>query len=160
MHESDHLLSGDTGDVGNALPITPNLVIPFSEIHWRFSRSSGPGGQNVNKTATRVTLSFNVDDSPSLTDPQKRMIHSRLKKRIDTNGNLNVVVEDERSQHRNRQIALERFQRHLRKALKPAKQRKKTSVPQSEREERLRDKRTRARIKAARQRGRQLLDDE
>ena len=160
MHDPDHILSPEEHTGDHLLPVGPDTAIRISELKWAFSPSSGPGGQKVNKTATRVTLSFNIPDSSSLTDAQKQKLFEKLGRRIDKNGFLHVIVEDERSQHRNRQIALERLQVKIRKALKPEKHRRKTSIPLSEREERLREKRNRARIKSHRHRGRRLIDDD
>jgi len=159
MHDSDQKLTTNDSKSPDKLIVAPGTAIPLSEIEWTFSRSGGPGGQHANTAATRVTLRFNVDASPSLTRTQKEKIRDRLKRRIDQNGVFQLVVEDERSQHQNRRIAIERFRMKLKKALKPAKKRKSTSVPPSQKEERLKEKRRRAELKEARRRGRRLMNE-
>ena len=101
------------------LEIGPNLSIPASEIQWRFSRASAPGGQNVNKTATRVELLFDVAQSPSLTDTQKKHVLSRLGRLIDQEGVLHIYSQASSSQWQNRQDALARFRELLAYALRP-----------------------------------------
>jgi ribosome-associated protein len=90
--------------------------IPESELAFRASRSSGPGGQNVNKLNTRVTVLFNVAGSPSLSAEQKQQVRSRLTGRIDKNGVLHVVSQKHRSQEANRRAAVERLQQLVQEA--------------------------------------------
>ena len=103
--------------------------IPLSELRFTFSRSSGPGGQNINKVSTRVTLFFNVAATPSLTAAQRRRVVSKLHTRIDSRGMLRVVCSRHRTQRANRQAAVERFAALLAEALAPRKPRIKTRVP-------------------------------
>ena len=106
-----------------SIVIHRRLSIPAAEISFRYSRSSGPGGQNVNRRETRVELLFNVLDSPSLTVQQKARLLERLAGQMDDEGVLRLVVESERSQLRNRQEALARFTLLLQTALRPTKRR-------------------------------------
>ncbi len=130
--------------------INKDLVIPEREIRFKFSRSGGPGGQNVNKVNTRVTLRFNVDASESLTEEQKALIRKRLSSRISRNGILMVTAGLHRTQKANRDAALKRFSQLMATALKKAIPRKKTRVGGAARERRLREKRHRSMIKKAR----------
>ncbi len=93
------------------MPIRPGTTIPLREVDVRASRSSGPGGQHANKTASRIEASFDVDASESLTDGQKRRIIARLGPRVT------AVAEDTRSQARNRELALTRLAHRLSGAL-------------------------------------------
>ncbi len=130
--------------------ITKKLEIPDEEIRFTFSRSSGPGGQNVNKVNTKATLRFDINSSKGLTPEQKKVLKRRLHNRISQNGVLTVSSDRFRSQRANREEALRRFAELLNQALKPRPKRKKTSVPRAARERRLREKKHRSRIKAAR----------
>ena len=129
------------------LPITDQLAIPLSELGFRFSRSGGPGGQHVNRTATRVELLFDVANSPSLTEEQRQLLLERLSGRIDSEGILRVAAQSERSQLRNRQEAIERLQTLLRQALHIPKRRRRSKVPRWARERRLAEKRRRSETK-------------
>jgi len=123
------------------LPITDQLAVPLSELRFRFSRSGGPGGQHVNRTATRVELLFDVAHSLSLTEEQRQRLLKRLAGRIDSEGILRVAAQSERSQLRNRQEAIERLQTLLRQALYIPKRRRRSRVPRWARERRLAEKR-------------------
>lgn len=107
------------------------------ELIFSTSRSSGPGGQNVNKVNTKVELRFNVDQSALLTDREKHKINQMLKNRINIAGELMVVSQSERSQMRNKELAIERFYQLIAMALKPVKRRKKTRPTLSSIEKRL-----------------------
>jgi ribosome-associated protein len=132
------------------IQITDTISIPLSELLFRFSRSSGPGGQHVNKADTRVELLFDVANSPSLTDDQRRLVMRRLPTRIDGKGVLHVVAQQTRSQQQNRDLAIERFKELLANALKPRKRRKKTKPSQEAKERRLRAKNQRGELKKLR----------
>jgi ribosome-associated protein len=119
----------------------PGLTIPMSELNFSASRSSGPGGQNVNKLETRIELRFDVRNSPSLSEFQKTLIEERLGSRIDERGILRIVSQDSRSQWQNKQAAIERFIELIGKALRPVKKRKQTNPTRSSREHRLQSKR-------------------
>jgi ribosome-associated protein len=130
--------------------IIDGLIIPAEEITFTASRSRGPGGQNVNKVETRVTLHFDVLRSPSLTGDQKRRLLVKLKTRINKEGVLRVSSQQARTQAANREAALERFAELVRGALTSRRPRKKTGIPAASREQRLEDKKRRGRLKAAR----------
>lgn len=103
--------------------VRSGLILPAGELRFRFSRSSGPGGQNVNKVASKVEVAFDVASSPSLTDRQRGQIHHALAGRIDADGVLRVVVQDSRSQWANREASREKLVALLRTALTPRKRR-------------------------------------
>ena len=99
------------------LIITPSLVIPSKELKWRFSRSSGPGGQKVNKTNTRVEIIFNIEQSKVLNDYQKIVIIQNLKNKL-VNNSICIAVQHQRNQLLNRQLAIVRISSIIRNALK------------------------------------------
>lgn len=132
------------------LQINDRVSIPLGELFFRFSRSSGPGGQHVQKTATRVELLFDVANSPSLTDAQRAKVLERLSSYVDSGGTLHLVAQSERSQWRNREEVVARFETLLRDALKPRKQRKPTRPPAAVKEKRLEEKRKRSEVKKGR----------
>ena len=134
------------------LTVTPELSIPLSEIELRASRSSGPGGQHANVTASRIEAVFDVATSPSLTDQQRSRLLARAGPRVT------AVAQDARSQARNRQLALERLCARLREALRVTKRRRATKPSRAARERRLEQKRRAGRRK--RERGRPRLDGE
>ena len=127
--------------------ILPGLSIPESELEFTASRSSGPGGQHVNKTNTRVALRFNVEASARLSREQKRRIRSRLARRIARDGTLRVVSQVHRSQLANREAAEERLAALLRAALIPPKVRKKLELPEDRKRRRREDKRRHSEVK-------------
>lgn len=134
------------------LEITKDLEIADEELVYRTSRSSGPGGQNVNKIESRVTLLFDVGESPSLDDDQRRRILARLSTRINKQGVLRVVAQKHRTQAANRKAARERFATLLAGALHDAPERKATRPTAAARRARLEGKRRRARLKELRRR--------
>jgi len=99
------------------IEIVPGLVIPDEELRFSASRSGGPGGQNVNKVNSRVTLLFDVDGSRALTPDQKVRLRERLAGRISSAGLLRVVSQRHRTQAANRRAAQQRFEEVLRQAL-------------------------------------------
>ncbi len=139
------------------LAINARLQIPLSELTFSFSRSSGPGGQNVNKVNTQVMLRFDVRASPSLTNTQKSLLLSKLRTRIDSLGRLRVISSRHRTQAANRNAATERFCELLAAALVRKKHRIKTKTSKAAKARRLRDKSRRADLK--RDRGRPSMDD-
>lgn len=132
------------------ISITSALSIPDNEINFISSRSSGPGGQHVNTTSSRVTLIFDVNDSPSLSDHQKHLIRARLTNRINSKGELQISCDSQRSQHRNKEEALSRFRCLLAEALRPVKKRRPTRVPGSAKRKRLDRKKKRSEVKKGR----------
>lgn len=140
------------------IKITNNIYISEDELVFNISRSSGPGGQNVNKVNTRVTLFFDTENCQSLSDAQKRRIQSCLKTRIGKNGVLRVVSQKHRTQRANREAAIERFQGLLADALKSRPVRKKTKIPYAVNQRRLEEKRKRSMLKKQRS-GRKISED-
>ncbi len=126
------------------LLIDGRLEIPLTEIELRASRSSGPGGQHANVTASRIEAVFDVDASEALTDAQRRRIRQRLGPRVT------AVAQDARSQARNRQLALDRLATRLAKALHRPKARRATKPTRTARERRLGAKRRRGEVKRMR----------
>ncbi|MBF4995380.1 aminoacyl-tRNA hydrolase [Arthrobacter gandavensis] len=100
------------------LPVSPALTIPAAELQWRFSRSSGPGGQHVNTTDSRVALSWNVAGSAVLSDEQRAALLERLGQRLIA-GSLMVTASEQRSQLRNREIALAKLAEAVARGLEP-----------------------------------------
>ena len=129
---------------GESIRVTRSVSIPRSEIRFRTSRSSGPGGQHAQKTETRVDASFDVDASEALTETQKRRVVSRAGPVI------RAVAQDERSQLRNRELATERLVDSLREALRVPRKRRPTRPSKAAAERRLAQKRRRAEVKRQR----------
>jgi ribosome-associated protein len=129
---------------GESIQVTRAVAIPISEIELRFSRSSGPGGQHAQKTETRVEAVFDVEASEALSKPQK----SRVIRKAGSV--LRAVAQDERSQARNRELAIERLADALREALKVERRRRPTKPTAASRERRLTQKRHRGETKQLR----------
>ncbi|MHC1713163.1 MAG: alternative ribosome rescue aminoacyl-tRNA hydrolase ArfB [Solidesulfovibrio sp.] len=140
------------------LTITGRVAIPLEELTFSASRSSGPGGQNVNKVSTRVTLWFDLDQSPSLSVEDKQRIRDALGGRIGKDGMLRIIVQQTRSQSANKEIAIERFAALLRTALTPVAARKKTRATFASKLRRLDAKKRQGSIK--RERARSLSADD
>ena len=133
------------------LKITKTLVIPFKEIKWRFSRSSGPGGQNVNKIESRVEIIFNLEDSKVLNDYQKEILKRNLKTKL-VNNSLRLAVQEHRNQLLNRQLALMKLSSIIKNALnKPFKLRKSTQPTKASQKKRVEVKKKRGELKKSRQ---------
>ncbi len=135
---------------GRVLAVTAKLFIPEQELQFRASRSSGPGGQNVNKVNTRVMLHFDIMNSPSLTAMQKSLISRKLKTRINKEGILYLYAQRASSQAMNRADLLEKFCRLLHEALTPPKIRKKTQISKNSIAKRLDQKKRRGWVKQLR----------
>jgi ribosome-associated protein len=136
--------------VTNDLQVTAGVRIPADELNWRFSHSSGPGGQGVNTADSRVELSWNVVESSALTDVARQRAIERLGRRL-TGGVLTVVASEYRSQLRNRQAALARLAAHVRDAIAPpGPARRPTRPGPAARRRRLEDKRRRGETKRLR----------
>jgi ribosome-associated protein len=129
---------------GESIQVTRTVAIPVSEIELRFSRSSGPGGQHAQKTETRVEAIFDVEASAGLTPAQKARVTSRA------GPVLRAVAQDERSQARNRELAVERLVAELRDALRVQRRRRPTKPTPASRERRLEQKRQRSETKQLR----------
>jgi ribosome-associated protein len=130
----------------SGLPIREDLTLPLEEIELRTSRSSGPGGQHANVTASRVEAVFDVNASDTLTDAQKARICARLGARVT------AAAQDTRSQHRNRELALERLARRLASALEVRRPRSKTRPTRASQRRRVESKRRRSETKRGRRR--------
>ena len=118
-----------------SIDVNPGLIIPDAELVWRFTPSGGPGGQHANKANTRVELDWNADSSAVLTDTQRRLITERL------GPTVRVVVDDERSQARNRQIAAKRLAEKVAAALVVPSRRRPTRPTPGSRRRRVEQKR-------------------
>ncbi len=110
------------------------------ELHFSSSRSSGPGGQHVNKVNTRIELRFHIPDSELLSDEEKEILLHKLKNKINKDGELIIVSQEDRSQYKNKEIALEKFLDMLKKALTPTKKRKPSKPTRASKEKRLDEK--------------------
>ena len=129
------------------LYINPKITIPSDCFGVSHSRSSGPGGQHVNKLNTRVSIFLDVRECPCFSEAQKRTLFTVLKNRMDKQGVLQVSSQQYRSQTANRDAALRRMAELIAAALKPKRIRKKTRVPKRAIERRLQDKKARSKIK-------------
>ena len=135
----------------NVLQINNSTLIPESELAFSVSRSSGPGGQHVNKVSTRVTLSFDVPASQNLTNDQKEWLQKQLASRLTKEGVLHIHSQDSRSQIANKRAAVERFVKILREALVKPKKRRRRRVSLAAHYERLHTKKHRGELKKNRQ---------
>jgi ribosome-associated protein len=129
---------------GESIRVTRTVELPLSEVEFRTSRSSGPGGQHAQKTETRVEALFDVERSEALSDAQKRRVVNRA------GTMLRSIAQDERSQSRNKQLALERLVAQLRDALRVPRKRRPTMPSQAAVQRRLDEKRRRSRLKRLR----------
>jgi ribosome-associated protein len=130
-------------DLGNG------ILVPAQSLRAATSRSGGPGGQNVNKVESRVTIEVDVDALP-ISDEQKAMVRARLAGRINKEGVLRVTSQAERSQLANRDRALARMEELLRDSLEEQRPRKKTRASKASKERRIREKKQRAETKKLR----------
>jgi ribosome-associated protein len=138
--------------VPGPLQVSARLVVPETELSWRFSRSSGPGGQGVNTSDTRAELSFDVAASPSLDEHLRARVLQRLAGRL-VDGVLTVAASEHRSQLQNREEAERRLARLLREALAPPPPARRATRPtRGSKERRLEGKRQRSELKAGRRR--------
>jgi ribosome-associated protein len=129
---------------GESIRVTRSVVLPLSEVRFRTSRSSGPGGQHAQKSETRVEAVFDVETSGALTDAQKRRVVARVGPIV------RAIAQDERSQLRNRELALERLVEQLRAALRVQRKRLPTKPTAASRERRLQEKKRRSQTKRLR----------
>jgi ribosome-associated protein len=126
------------------MPVNADVAVPLSEIELRASRSSGPGGQHANVTASRVEAVFEIASSATLTEEQKQRLAARHRERVT------AIAQDARSQARNRELALERLREKLAAGLAVPRKRRPTRPGQAAKERRLETKRHRAERKRAR----------
>jgi len=136
----------------NTLRINDNLTIPRDELRFRYARSSGPGGQKVNRTASQVELLFDVAHSPSLTPQQRALIQYRLGGYIDSRGMLHLVSSATPSQWRNREEVIARFRTLVLHSLRVRRRRIPTRPSKAVKERRLQRKKRRSQTKRQRQR--------
>ena len=130
--------------------IKKGRFISDDDVIFRFSRSGGPGGQNVNKVNTRVTAFFDVAGSESFSESEKKRILKRLATRANKDGIVRIASQKHRTQKANRKAAVERLAELLREALKVRPVRKKTAVPEYARQKRLEEKKRRSMLKKQR----------
>jgi ribosome-associated protein len=142
-HESGHPPREDKS-VAAGIRVTRSVTVPLEEIKLRFSRSSGPGGQHAQRSETRVEAVFEVEASTALTATQKRRVVARA------GPVLRAIAQDERSQWRNRELAVERLAAALREALRVERPRRPTRPTAASRERRLAEKRRRSEVKRLR----------
>jgi ribosome-associated protein len=129
---------------GESIRVTRSVVLPLADVEFRFSRSSGPGGQHAQKSETRVEAVLDVEATTALSAAQKRRVVGRA------GPVLRAVAQDERSQARNRELALERLVEQLRRALRVERRRVPTRPTEASRERRLDEKRRRSKVKRLR----------
>jgi ribosome-associated protein len=127
-----------------SIAVTRSVLLPLPEVEFRVSRASGPGGQHAQKSSTRVEATFDVQGSAALTEAQKRRVLARA------GPVLRAVAQDERSQLRNRELALERLVAKLQEALQVPRRRVATTATAAARERRLETKKRRSRTKKLR----------
>lgn len=135
----------------SALEVNGSVAIPRSELDVRVSRSSGAGGQHVNKTSSRVEIFWNVATSKAVSDGERSRLLEKLKSRLTTEGSIRVVASDMRSQSRNRELAEERLAELVRRALVIPRKRRPTKPTRASKEARLEEKKRRATKKRDRQ---------
>lgn len=134
------------------IPINDRLSIPRDELEFKATRSSGPGGQHVNTSSTRIELVWSVTTSPSLWEDERARLLDKLAPRLDTEGRLRIVSQGERSQLQNKEAAVVRFAAVVSKALVVPKRRKATRPTKASKEKRLESKKQRGQLKRERQR--------
>jgi ribosome-associated protein len=134
------------------LQINARLSIPDEEFQWSYVRASGPGGQNVNKVASKAVLRWDVAGSPSLPDDVKARLHTHHRRRFTAGGELILTSQRFRDQERNRQDCLEKLRELVLQALTPPKPRRPTKPTRASRARRLHEKRRRSAAKADRRR--------
>jgi ribosome-associated protein len=138
------------GTESNDIRVTPELTISRQELEYRATRSGGPGGQHVNTSSTRIELTWDVANSPGLSDAQRERLLDKLAARMDSSGVLRITESGSRSQLQNKETATARLAEVVAAALHVPKPRKKTRPPKASREKRLQSKRRRSEVKKLR----------
>ncbi len=133
-----------------SIVINPRVRIPYTELQFQFARASGPGGQHVNRTESAVELSFDLAHTPWLTETERTRAISKLGSYVDGAGVVHVVSQSERSQLRNRELAISRFAELLRQALTVPKKRRPTKPSKASQEKRMDGKRKAGQTKRGR----------
>ncbi|MFT7073742.1 alternative ribosome rescue aminoacyl-tRNA hydrolase ArfB [Patiriisocius sp. Uisw_017] len=121
-----------------------NTEIVIKELTFKAVRSSGPGGQHVNKTSSKVNVSFDIENSKGLTETEKNKVREKLSNRVSSAAVLSISCSDSRSQHRNKALVVEKLLRLLKKSLRVVKPRKKTKPSRSAIERRVTSKKKNA----------------
>jgi len=134
------------------IEITDKIAIPEAELSWSFVRSGGPGGQNVNKVASKAVLRWDVNASPAAPEEVKARLRTQQRGRITTGGELVLSSQRYRDQERNRQDCLDKFVAMVRAATVAPKTRKKKKPTRASKERRLKEKRHRSAAKSSRRR--------
>ena len=142
--------------VSETLRISSRIRIPLREVHLEYVRSGGPGGQNVNKVATKAVARFNLRDSPSFPEATRQRAMKRLAPRLTKDGEIVLTSSNHRDQSRNRTAVLERLAALLAEASRPEKQRKPTRPTRAAKERRLSEKKAQGRLKQQRRSGRSV----
>lgn len=138
---------------GEGLRVTPAITIPEAELQWRFSRSSGPGGQGVNTADSRVELSWDLGATAVLTPAQRERVRGRLGRRTDSGGVITVAASEHRGQLRNRQAAAQRLATLIAGALAPPPRKRRATKPtRGSVQRRLQGKKQRGSVKQNRRR--------
>lgn len=132
------------------LPIKTDLTIPEDELTISASRSGGAGGQHVNKTSSRITVQWNIQTSRALSDEQRQRLLAKLQSQLSNEGLITVHHSSSRSQHQNKQAALELLAEKIRRALHVPKKRLATGMTQGAKEKRLQSKRLHSALKKMR----------
>lgn len=139
-------------DFADGVPVSGGVFIPMAELQISAISGGGPGGQHVNKSATRVAVQWNVRTSRALRDEQRTRVLDKLASRLDTDGNIRIVAGEFRSQLQNRRAALERLQQVVARALLVPRARRATKPTFGSVQERLSSKRQRSQTKQQRRR--------
>ena len=135
----------------SSLIVNESVAIPRSELDVRVSRSSGAGGQHVNKTSSRVEIFWNIPSSRAVSEEERSRLMTKLASKLTTEGSIRVVASDMRSQSRNRELAEERLAELVSRALVIPKKRRPTRPTKASKEARLEEKKRRAKKKSERQ---------
>ena len=135
----------------NSLAVNESVAIPRSELDVRVSRSSGAGGQHVNKTSSRVEIFWNVAASRAISEDERALLIAKLASKLTTEGSIRVVASDMRSQSRNRELAEERLADLVRRALTIPRKRRPTKPTRASKEARLKEKKRQSQKKKERQ---------